>query len=277
MSILVLIDEVICQDQKTLISFDFVRQCDYLAFTDFFGLDSVVYGDVAADSQIRGSFVQIENYHSSVPLRPDGYYYLIIDQLKKVDMRLPDDNQLCIAIFDFNGRNSEVSVPLFANYTALPHWLWPDTMTDWGLSPEELIIQKSGHYNLTSSCHSMLDSKDSQIMIVPCWDKENILAILQKDLNEIDRCEIIICVSAYFSHTVFSLLWWLRQRLLGDRIQVIHNNLTDSTPTEARLLHQNEQFSLYITPLYGNRRDSGIFMIKSNEPASRRRCMPNGY
>ena len=265
MNVLVLIDEVICQDQKTMISFDFVRQCDYLEFTDLFGLDSVVYGDITADSQIKGSFVQIVNYHSSVPLKQDGYYYLNIDQLKKADMRQPDDNQMFMAIFDLAEVDSDVSELLFIKYTDIPHWLWPNTMTDWGLSPEELIIQKRSHYELTSSCHAILDSKDPQLLVVPYWDKENILSIFQKDIKEVDSYEVVLCVSAFFSHTVFSLLWWLRKRLSDDRIEVIHNNLTDSTPSEARQLHQNEQSSLYISPLYGNRRDSGIVTVKKSK------------
>ena len=262
MNVLILIDEVVCNDQKTLISFDFVRQCDYLEFANLFGLDSAVYEDINADSKIRGSFVQIENYHSSVPLRPDGYFYLNLGHLKDMKMRRPEDNRMYMAKFDFAKVDPDVSEPLFVKYTGIPHWLWPNTMTDWGLSPEEVIIQKSGHYELTSSCQAILDSNDPQMLIVPCWDKENMSSILQKNIKDIDKCEMVVCASAYLSHTVFSLLWWLRQRLSESKIQMIHNNLSDSNHLDARLLHQNKQFKLFVSPINGNRRDSGIVTIK---------------
>lgn len=262
MNVLVLIDEVFYQNQKSIISFDFVRQCDYLRFANHFGLESVCYQDINADSQIKGSFVQIENYHSSVPLKSDSYYYLNMNLLREEEMKLPDDNQMYIAKFDFKKIDLDFSESLFVKYTGIPHWLWPNTVVDWGLSSEELMIQKSGHYEITDNCHAILDDNGSQLLIVSYWDKENILSILQKDIEEISRYEVVVCVSAYLSHTVFFLLWWLMQRLPDGRIQLIHNNLADSNPTNARLLHHNEQFSLFILPLYGNRRDSGITTIR---------------
>lgn len=262
MKILVLIDEVICCNQRTLITFDFVRQCDYLEFASHFGLEKINYEDITVESQVRGSFVRLENYHSPIPLKQDGYYFMEMDILKEVVMKPLDAGLLYLATFYCEGGCLDNSDPLFVCYTGFPYWLWPGMRDEWGFSSEELTILKSGQYELTATSHEILGNIDSKVLVIPCWDKENILSVLQKSNDEISGYDIVLCVSAYLSHSVFLLLWWLRNMLSEGRIQLIHNNLADSNFSEARLIHHNSHFSLSLSPLKKNRRECGITIEK---------------
>jgi hypothetical protein len=261
MNVLVLIDEVVCNDQSTLISFDFVRQCDYLEFANHFGLEKINYEDITVESPVRGSFVQLENYRPPIPLKQDGYYLLNMDILNKMELKPSDDSLLYMAAFYCDGGFSEESEPLFVSYTGFPYWLWPAMRADWGFSSEELTILKSGQYELAAACHKVLDNKNSKLLVIPCWDKENISLVLQKSRDEISGYDIVLCVSAYLSHSVFSLLCWLGKVLPEGRVQIIHNNLADPNSSEARLIHQNSRFSLSVSPLKKNRRECELKMI----------------
>lgn len=257
-----LIDEVICCNQRILITFDFVKQCDYLEFASHFGLEKINYEDITVESQVRGSLVQLENYRPPIPLKQDGYYLLNMDILNKMELIPSDDSLLYMAAFYCDGNFSEESEPLFVCYTGFPYWLWPGMRDEWGFSSEELTILKSGQYELTATSHEVLGNKDSKVLVIPCWDKENKISVLKKNRDEISGFDLVLCVSAYLSHTVFLLLWWLGKMLPEGRILMIHNNLADPNFSEARLIHQNSHFSLSVSPLKKNCKECGISIEK---------------
>lgn len=258
MNVLVLIDEVICNDQATQISFDFVRQCDYFEFANQFGLEKISYEDITIESPVRGSFVQLENYRSPIPLRSDGYYLMNLDVLKKMEMKPSDDCMFYLATFYCKSHSLEDVDPLFVSYTGFPYWLWPGMRYEWGFSSEELTILMSGQYKLTTVCHKVLEKMESKVLLIPCWDKENIITVLQKSHDEISGYDIVLCVNAYLSHTVFLVIRWLGKLLPEGKVQLIHNNLSDSNYSEARLIHYNSRFSLSVSPYKKNRKECGI-------------------
>lgn len=263
MNILIIIDKIITKDKKSLITFDFARQCDYIEFANCFNIDSILYDAISPDYKINSSFVQIENCQSELSLCEDGYYYLNIDLLKDAKMRFMADSLLCMASFDVNDIDFKGSEQLFTKYTGIPYWLWPKTKLDWGFSQEEMQILANGVYELKTHAHDILNDTNSNVLIISCWDRETILSVLQMDKDDILKYDAIVCVSAYLSHIVYCILCWLKKLMTEERIWLIHNNLADVTNTKPRVLHQNQNYSIYIAPYTKCRKESRI-IVKGN-------------
>lgn len=258
MSILVLIDTVVNDNQKSLITFDFVRHSDYWEFGKAFGLETTNYEAINNELKPKGSFVLIENYPSPDVLIPDGYYELNLGILKMAKMSKTPDSEMYMVSFDFKNADISSAVPLFSKYTGMPYWFWPRIKENWGYAQEEIMMIEEGSYELTAQCKDSLARHDTSVLLIPYWDRENIEFLMKKDKEEMLKYVAVVCVNAYMTHTAYSLIWWLRSFLPKDKILLIHNNLADSDELEARELFRDTHCSLLISPYRKSRRESGL-------------------
>ena len=263
MGILVLIDTVVNDNQKSLITFDFVRHSDCWEFGKAFGLETTNYEAINNELKPKGSFVLIENYPSPDVLIPDGYYELNLGILKMAKMSKTPDSEMYMVSFDFKNADISSAVPLFSKYTGMPYWFWPRIKEDWGYAQEEIMMIEEGRYELTARCKDSLARHDTSVLLIPYWDRENIEFLMKKDKEEMLKYVAVVCVNAYMTHTVYSLLWWLRSFMPKERILLIHNNLADSESIEARELFRDKHCFISIAPYRRNRKESGLIHIKT--------------
>lgn len=261
MGILVLIDTVVNNDQKSLITFDFVRYSDYWEFGKTFGLETTSYEAITNGLKPKGSFVLIENYPSPDVLIPDGYYELNLGILKMAEMSQIPDSEMFMASFVFENADISSAVPLFSKYTGMPYWFWPRIKENWGYAQEEIMMIVDGSYELTARCKDSLARHDTSVLLIPYWDRENIELLMKKDKEDMLKYVAVVCVNAYMTHTVYSLLWWLSSFLPKDTILFIHNNLADSDELEARELYRDTHYSLSISPYRKSRKESGLIYV----------------
>lgn len=263
MSILVLIDTVVINDQKSLITFDFVRYSDYWEFGKTFGLETTSYEAINSGLKPKSSFVLIENYPSPDVIIPDGYYELNLGILKMAEMSQTPDYEMFIASFIFKNADISSEVPLFSKYTGMPYWFWPRIKENWGYAQEEIMMVEEGRYELTARCKDSLARHDSSVLLIHYWNKENIKLLMQRGKKEMLKYLALICVNAYMTHSAYSFLWWLRSFMPKERILLIHNNLADSESIEARELFRDKHCSISIAPYRRNRKESGLIHIKT--------------
>lgn len=262
MSVLVLIDTVVNDNQKFLITFDFVRHHDYLEFGKAFGIETTNYEAIKKGLKLKGSFVRIENCPSPDVLTPDGYYELNLGVLKMAEMSQTQDSEMYMVSFDFKNADISSAGPLFSKYTGMPYWFWPRIKENWGYAQEEIMMIEEGRYELTARCKDSLARHDSSVLLIPYWDRENIELLMKKDKEDMLKYVAVVCVNAYMTHTVYSLLWWLRSFMPKERIFLIHNNLADSESIEARELFRDKHCFISIAPYRRNRKESGLIHIK---------------
>ena len=180
MSVLVLIDTVVNNDQKSFITFDFVRHSDYQEFANCFGLEATTYETISDGLKPKGSFVKIENLPFSDELYPDGYYELNLGLLKMAEKSPLPDDEMFMASFDFGNTDISAAGPLFTKYKGIPYWFWARFKENWGYSQEEIMMIEAGCYSLNSQCINALARHDSLVLMIHYWNKENIKLLMQR-------------------------------------------------------------------------------------------------